>query len=67
MRTPMDINSTRFISYHDIDVEDADLIEDAFGFNYDFHDVIALLRKVRFEPGEGLTKKLIGKIKDYDR
>lgn len=63
----MDLTSTHFISYHDINVEDADLIEDAFGLNCDFHDVIALIRKVKIEPGEGLTSRLIDKIKNYDR
>jgi hypothetical protein len=67
MKPPMGLTSTHFISYHDIKVENADLIEDAFGFNRDFHDVIGFLHKVRFEPGEGITKRLIKKIKDYDR
>jgi hypothetical protein len=67
MKAPMDLTSTHFISYHDIKVENADLIEDAFGLNREFRDVIGFLRKVRFEPGEGLTKRLIDKIKDYDQ
>ncbi len=65
--TPMGLTSTHFISYQDINVEDADLIEDAFGFNSDFNDVIALLRKIRFDPGEDLTKSLIDKIRDDNR
>jgi hypothetical protein len=64
---PMGLTSTQFISYHDIDVRNADLIEDAFGINYDFSDVIAVLRKVNFEPGEGVMKRLISKLKDCDR
>jgi hypothetical protein len=67
MNTPMGLTSTHFISYHDINIEETDLIEDAFGFNYEYCDVIALLREVRIEPGEGLTGKLIGKIRDNDR
>jgi hypothetical protein len=66
METPMDLNSTPFISYHEIDVEDIDLIEDAWGLNNDFRDVIAFLRMFRIEPGERLTKKLIDKIRAND-
>jgi len=65
--TPMDLNSTRFVSYHDINVEDTDLIEDAWGFNNDFRDVISFLRMFRIEPEEGLTKKLIDKIRANGR
>jgi hypothetical protein len=67
MKTPMDINSTPFISCHEINVEDIDLLEDAWGFNSDFHDVVELLRMFKIEPGDELTKKLIDKIKSYDR
>lgn len=63
----MDINSTRFISYHEINVEDIDLIEDAWGLNNDFHDVICFLNMFGIEPGERLTNKLIGKIRSSDR
>lgn len=63
----MGLTSTHFISYHEINVEDIDLIEDAWGFNNDYHDVILLLRMFRIEPGEGLTNKLIDKIRTHDR
>jgi len=63
----MGLNSTHIITYREINVKDADLIEDAFGFNYDFNDVVSFLRKVRIEPGEALTKRLIDKIENYDR
>jgi len=67
MKTPMGINSTPFISYHEIDVENIDLIDDAWGFNSEFHDVLTLLRMFRIEPGERLTNKLIDKIRSDDR
>ena len=67
MKTPMDLNSTHFISYHEINVENIDIIEDAWDLNKDFHDVITLLRMFRIEPGERLTKKLIGKIRANGR
>lgn len=62
----MGINSTHFISYHEINVDDTDLIDDAWGFNNDFYDVILLLRMFRIEPGEHLTKNLIDKIRTND-
>lgn len=63
----MDLNSTHLISYHEINVENIDIIEDAWDLNKDFHDVITLLRMFRIEPGERLTKKLIGKIRANGR
>ena len=63
----MDLTSTHFISYHDINVEDVDLIEGAWGFNNDFRDVIFLLRMFRIETGECLTKRLIDKIRANDQ
>jgi hypothetical protein len=63
----MGLTSTQTVTYREINVKDADLIEDAFGFNCDFNDVIALLRKVRFEPGEDLTKRLKDKIASFGR
>ncbi len=60
---PMGLTSTQFISYHEINVKSLDLIEDAWGLNYQFMDVIALLRNVETKPGEGLTDNLIGKIR----
>jgi hypothetical protein len=62
---PMGLNSTRFISYHEINVKGADLIEDAFGLNAQFHDVIDLLRIVNAVPDKDLTDKLIRKIRKH--
>lgn len=61
---PMVQISTHFISYYDIKVEDVDLIEDAWGFNSEFSDVIDLLRMVNSSPGKRLTRRLIDKIRD---
>jgi hypothetical protein len=63
---PMGITSTQFVSYRDIRVEDADLIEDAFGINHEFNDVISLLRVTCFEAGEELTTRLIGRLRQND-
>jgi hypothetical protein len=63
--TPMGLTSTHFISYHDINVKNLDLIEDAWGLNARFVDVITRLRQVDTDPGEGLTEKLIDKIRRH--
>ncbi len=60
---PMGLNSTQFLSYHDIRTENIDIIEDAFGLNSEFSDVIALLGKVKAVPGRRLTKALIEKVR----
>jgi hypothetical protein len=62
---PMGLNSTHFISYHDIEVKDVDLIEDAWGLNARFRDVIDLLRFVKTDPEGDLTDRLIDKIRKH--
>lgn len=61
---PMGFNSTQFISYRDIKVQDLDLIEDAWGFSHEYRDVINLLRLIKIEPGRSLTTKLLEKIRN---
>ena len=63
--TPMGITSTHFISYREINVLNEDLIEDAWGLNTQFVDVIALLRQAKASPVEELTEKLIDKIRKH--
>jgi hypothetical protein len=60
---PMVIISTPFVSYRNIKVEEIDLIEDAWGFNSEFYDVIDLLREVKPAPERSLTMSLICKIR----
>jgi len=60
---PMGLNSTRFISYHDIKVDDLDLIEDAFLLNTCFSDVICLLHTLEAVPEKKLEERLIEKIR----
>jgi hypothetical protein len=62
---PMGLNFTRFISYHEIKVQDIDLIEDAWALNTGFCDVIDLLRYVKTVPDEELTEKLLEKIRKH--
>ncbi|TAL64267.1 MAG: hypothetical protein EPN88_11250 [Bacteroidetes bacterium] len=59
----MGLNSTPFISYCDIKVEDIDLIEDAWGLNSEFRDVIYLLGQLKIVAGKSLTKNLMNKIR----
>ncbi|MEI6050872.1 MAG: hypothetical protein WCS03_18440 [Bacteroidota bacterium] len=62
----MGLSSTPFITYTDIKVENIDLYEDAWGLNYDFCDVIDLLRQIKIVPESRLTKTLIEKIRNKD-
>jgi len=59
---PMGLNSTPFISYHQIEVDEIDLIEDAWGFYSQFNDVIYLLGTIKAVPEKSLTNELIRKI-----
>lgn len=59
----MDITSTPFLSYRDIVTEGIDLIDDAWGFYPQFHDVIDILKLIKAVPGKRLTRRLIGKIR----
>jgi hypothetical protein len=63
---PMGYTFTPLISYHDIRVENIDIIEDAYGFNSEFHDVITLLGLIKSSPGRNLTTKLIDRIRKQD-
>jgi hypothetical protein len=60
---PMVIVSTQFITLRDIKVEEIDLIEDAWGLNSEFSDVIDLLREMNPVPERCLTTSLIKKIR----
>jgi hypothetical protein len=62
----MDINSTPFISYREIDVDDTDLFDDAWGFNSEFADVIEFLGTVEPVMGNQLTDRLIGMIRTQE-
>jgi len=62
---PMGLTSTHILTYREINVKETDLIDDAFGFNCDFTDVLSFIRKVRFDPGETVTNRLISKIRKH--
>ena len=60
---PMVLISTPLITFRDIKVKDIDLIEDAWGLNSEFCDVIDLLRQIEPIPERCLTTNLIKKIR----
>jgi len=62
---PMGLNSTPFLSYHNIETDGIDLYEDAFGFCQEFSDVIGFLKQVKPAPEKRLTRRLIEKIRKY--
>jgi len=62
----MDVNSTPFISYREIIVDETDLFDDAWGFNSEFSDVIGFLGTEKPVTGNQLDARLIGMIRDQD-
>lgn len=62
----MDINSTPFISYREINVDDTDLFDDAWGFDTEFSDVIGFLGTFETVTGTHVTERLIGLIRNQD-
>lgn len=60
---PMDKNSTPFISFSEINVDEIDLYEDAWGYSSQFLDVLELLGKINVVPSDRLTKDLIEMIR----
>jgi len=60
---PMGLNSTPFLSYHNIKTDKIDLFEDAWGFYPQFSVVIDFLKQVKPVPGKQMTRRLIEKIR----
>jgi hypothetical protein len=60
---PMDLISTPLITFCDIKVENIDLIEDAWGLNSEFSDVIDMLHLIKAVPGRCLTRNLMIKLR----
>lgn len=60
---PMDLISTPLITFSEIEVENIDLIEDAWGLNSEFYDVIDMLHMVKAVPGRCLTRNLMKKLR----
>jgi hypothetical protein len=62
--TPMDLTSTPFLSYRDINTDGIDLYEDAWGFITQFSDVTGLLQQIRPVPDERLISRTIQKTRN---
>jgi hypothetical protein len=56
---PMVSTSTPFITYREINVEQTDLYDDAWGFNSEFQDVISQLGEIDSSPGDMMAGQLI--------
>lgn len=56
-------NSTPFLSFNEIKTDGTDLIDDAWGFNARFDDVMSLLDRLEPEAHNALTNSLIMKIR----
>jgi hypothetical protein len=55
----MELTSTPFIKYREINVTQTDLYDDAWGFNSEFPEVIRFLGKIDMEPVNSLTDDLL--------
>jgi hypothetical protein len=62
----MALTSTPFLSYHEIQVDNIDIYEDAFGFYQEFSDVINLLEQLKPVPKKRLTKRLIERVRQMN-
>jgi hypothetical protein len=62
----MDLISTPFISYSEINVEATDLFEDAWGFNSEFNDVLSQLGEYDTSPGDYMAERLIMAISGHN-
>ena len=60
----MGLTSTPYLSYHDINVKETDLLEDAWGLDSSYSDVIQFLGEYKPEPGKQLIRSLIELIRD---
>ena len=55
---------TQLVAYSEIEINDTDLFEDAFGIRTEFSDIIDLLKTASFEPDKDLVKRLMGRIRE---
>jgi hypothetical protein len=62
----MALTSTPFLSYHEIQVDNIDIYEDAFDLYQEFSDVINLLEQLKPVPKKRLTKRLIERVRQMN-
>ena len=58
----MDKTSTPFIAYREINVDDTDVFEDAWGFKSEFSDVYSFLGKPDKGPDDCLVDRIMQNI-----
>jgi hypothetical protein len=63
---PMGLTFTPFLSYHEIQVDNIDIYDDAWGFYQEFSDVMMLLDQVKPVPKKRLTKRLIERVRQQN-
>jgi hypothetical protein len=61
---PMGLTSTPYLSYHEIILKETDLLEDAWGLNSVYSDMIQFLGEYKPEPGNQLICSLIELIRE---
>ncbi len=59
MVLPVNLTSTQLISYRNINTDEVDIYDDAWGFAYEFADVLDFLGTVDAEPPSDATEKLL--------
>jgi hypothetical protein len=62
----MGLNSTPFLSYHDIDVKNIDLFEDAWNLNSCYNDVLSVLSHLEPVSDSCITYRLLKIIRSKD-
>jgi hypothetical protein len=62
----MGLTSTPLLSYHQIEVDNIDIYEDAWGFYQEFNDVMLLLDQLRPVTRKRLTKRLIERVRQQN-
>jgi len=59
----MGLTSTQFISYHQINTDNTELISDAYGLDTEFFDVVSLLGEYEPLPEDELISSLIEHVR----
>lgn len=59
---PMDNNSTRFLSFDEIIVDEIDIVEDAFFSDLTYGIIGELVKEISIEPPPGVIDRLIRQV-----
>jgi len=61
-KMPMDNNSTLFLSFTDITVNEIDLFEDAFFSDAEYSTLTCMVSRVSIEPPPDLVARIIARV-----